>query len=364
LGTGSQAVKTGVQRGAVLRGRKSGVGGMLFSHFLRAVCVVVSVAATGQAAARELRISHQMPESDARHKAARVLAAELRKRAPGLAVKIHPNSALVPDPVKQYEALLDGTIEMTVYPMGYASAKFPELSVVTMPGVPSNAEAASLLKGSEFEAKLQRLCEEKGFRILTWWWLDGGMASRARPITGPDSIKGLTARSGGGNDYHVMFATAGASPLPMPFSQVRASLLSGKLGVAQNSFEALVSFRFHEVAKFVTVGGGYNTLTIFTPILISKAVWESLSDEERQALADAASVSDIYFEASQREAQEAAVEAFTKAGIKVQPLSFEEYAAWLQIAKDTAWKKYRAVSPRASELFDAMLKSFIDSGRR
>jgi TRAP-type C4-dicarboxylate transport system substrate-binding protein len=161
----------------------------------------------------------------------------------------------------------------------------------------------------------------------------------------------------------MMLAAAGASVLPMPFSEVRPALESGKLGIAQNSFEALVSFRFHEVAKYVTVGGGYSTLTIFTPVLVSKAAWESLSEEERQALDDAASVSNIYFEASQREAQETALETFVKAGIKVQPLTFEEYAAWLQIAKDTAWKKYRAVSPRASELFDAMLKSFINSGK-
>jgi TRAP-type C4-dicarboxylate transport system substrate-binding protein len=260
--------------------------------------------------------------------------------------------------------MIDGTIEMAVYPMGYASAKFPELSVVTMPGVPSNAETAGLLKGSEFETKLQELCEEKGFRILTWWWLDGGMASRARAITGPESIKGLTARSGGGNDYHTMFAAAGATIMPMPFSEVRTSFESGKLGVVQNSFEALVSFRFQEVAKFVTVGGGYSTLTIFTPILISKAVWQSLSEDEQQALDDAATVSNVYFEASQRETQEAAVETFTKAGVKVQPLSFEEYAAWLQIAKGSSWKKYRDTSPRAAELFDSLLRSFISSGPR
>lgn len=284
--------------------------------------------------------------------------------APDLSISIHPNSSLIADPVKQYEALIEGKIEMAVYPMGYASARFPELSVVTMPGVPSNAEAASLLKGSEFEARLQELCEEKGFRILTWWWLDGGMASRAKPITGPDSVKGLTARSGGGNDYHTMLAAAGASILPMPFSEVRPSLDSGKLQVVQNSFEALVSFRFQESAKFVTVGGGFGTLTIFTPILIAKTVWESLTDEERQALEGAASVANIYFEATQRETQEAAIEVFGKAGVKVQPLGFDDYAAWLEIAKDTSWKKYRAVSPRASELFDALLKSFIDSGKR
>jgi TRAP-type transport system periplasmic protein len=329
------------------------------SIFARAIAVAVWVAVmigVEDAPAHELRLSHQMPESDARHRASRVLAAELKKRAPDLVISIHPNSSLVADPVAQYEAMIEGQIEMTIYPMGYASARFPELSIVTMPGVPTNAEAASLLKGSEFEDKLQELCEEKGFRILTWWWLDGGMASRERAVTGPKTIRGLTARSGGGNDYHLMLAAAGASVMPMPFSEVRPSLESGKLAAVQNSFEALVSFRFQEVAKFVTVGGGYSTLTIFTPILISKAVWESLSEQERQAL-DAAAA-----EASQREAVEAAVEVFTKAGVKVQPLTFEEYAAWLQIAKDTAWKRYRDISPRASDLFDALLRAFISSG--
>ncbi|HSR80463.1 MAG TPA: hypothetical protein VLL28_06740 [Hyphomicrobiaceae bacterium] len=121
----------------------------------------------GFCAARELRLSHQMPESDARHRAARVLAAELKKRAPDLAITFHPNSALIGDPPQQCEAIIEGKIEMAVYPMGYASAKFPELSVVTMPGIPSSAEAASLLKGSQFETKLQELCEEKGFLIVT-----------------------------------------------------------------------------------------------------------------------------------------------------------------------------------------------------
>jgi TRAP-type C4-dicarboxylate transport system substrate-binding protein len=150
----------------------------------------------------------------------------------------------------------------------------------------------------------------------------------------------------------------------MPFNEVRPSLEGGKLGIVQNSFEALVSFRFQEVAKFVTVGGGYGTLTIFTPILISKAAWESLNEDEKQALEEAAAVSNIFFEASQREAHETAVEAFTKAGVKVEPLTFEDYASWLQIAKATVWKKYRSVSPRADELFDLMLKGFINSAKR
>jgi len=333
--------------------------------FLCVICaaLMVLLMAAGPADARELRLSHQLPESDARHRAARVLAAEVKKRAPDLSIKIFPNSSLKIPPPEQYEAMLEGKIEMTILPMGYASAKVAELSVVTLPGVPLNAEAASLLKGSEFEEKLQQFCEEKGFRILTWWWFDGGMASRAHAVTGPDTIKGLTARSGGGNDFNNMLSAAGAKIASMPLTEVRPSMEAGKLDVAQNSFELLVSLKFHEFAKFVTVGG-YSTLTVFMPVLISKSAWDGLSDGERQALEDAAAASNIFLEASQREAQEQAIEVFTKAGVKVQELSFEEYSAWLQVAKDGPWKSYRALSPRAADLFDSLLRSFINSGTR
>jgi TRAP-type C4-dicarboxylate transport system substrate-binding protein len=337
---------------------------MPFRNIALCVAVLCAVALlAGETSARELTLSHQLPESDARHRAAKVLAAELRKRVPDLVVRIHPNASLVSDPPKQYEAMRDGKIDMTIYPMGYASAKFPELSIVTLPGVPANAELAALLKGTEFEEQLQLLCEEKGFRILTWWWLDGGMASRARAVTGPETIKDLGARSGGGNDFNAMLKAAGARIVAMPLSEVRSAIETGKLDVAQSSFETFVSYRFYETAKYVTVGG-YSTLTVFTPVLISKTTWESLKGTEKQALEEAAAASDIYLEASQREAQEIAIETFTKAGVKVQPLTFEEYADWLVIAKDTSWKNYRAVSPRASDLLDSLLRGFTESSKR
>jgi TRAP-type transport system periplasmic protein len=338
---------------------------MMFGRALLYAAVLYStmLVLTERSSAVELRLSHQLPESDARHRAAKVLAAEVKKRVPDLVIRIHPNASLVSDPPKQYEAMQEGKIEMAIYPMGYASAKFPELSIVTLPGVPASAELAAVLKGTEFEEQLQRLCEEKGFRILTWWWLDGGMASRARAVTGPETIKDLGARSGGGNDFNAMLKAAGARIVAMPLSDVRSAIETGKLDVAQSSFETFVSYKFYETAKYVTVGG-YSTLTVFTPVLISKTVWDGLKGTERQALEEAANASDIYLEASQREAQEVAIETFAKAGVKVQPLSFEGYAAWLHIARDTSWKNYRAVSPRASELLDSLLRGFVESSKR
>ena len=48
----------------------------------------------------------------------------------------------------------------------------------------------------------------------------------------------------------------------------------------------------------------------------------------------------------------------------MQQLSFEQYAGWLEVAKESAWKRYQSISPAARDLFNAMLLSFINSERR
>ena len=187
------------------------------------------------------------------------------------------------------------------------------------------------------------------------------MASRASEVTGPASIKGLRARGGG--EFDTLLTAAGASALNMPSSDVGTEMAANRLDVVLSSFESFMSFRVTEQAKFATFGG-YGIWVAFSPVIISKSIWDGLGDYERQALKESAKASNIYFEATQREAQEVAAEPFTRAGAKVHELSFEEYAAWLHVARDSAWKRYQAVSPRAAELFAAMLQSFIDSGRR
>jgi TRAP-type transport system periplasmic protein len=332
--------------------------------FLRAFVAALALLAglTQANSSRELRLSHQWPETDARHKATRVLVAELRKRAPDLTIAIHPNLSLKLKPVEQFDALVEGKIDFAVVPIAYASRKIPEMSIGGLPGVPTNYEAAGLLKGSVFEEKLQQLCEENGFRVLTWWWVGGAFVSRERPIGAPEDVKGLPAR-GGDNAFDWMLGAAGAKVLTMPSSEIYPAMASGKLDIALSSLESFMSFRVPELTKFARFGG-YAVFTVMTPVLVSKSAWDSLTDDQRQALREAAAASDVYFEATQREAEETAIAAFTKAGAKVDPLTFEEYAAWLHLARGSSWKNYQAISPRAVELFTALLQSFIDSGKR
>lgn len=314
------------------------------------------------ATARELRLSHQFSETDARHRAARVLAAELRKHKPDLTLSLHPNSSLGVEPEKQLDALIEGKVDLAILPMGYAAAKYPELAIVSMPAIPASAENAALLRGSEFEDTFQAFCEEKGFRILAWWWFDGGTASRKRRVSSPGSIKGLAARSGGGEAFHTVLAAAGARIARMSADKMNESMQGDALEVHQGSYEALVNYKLYEVAQYATIGG-YSAYVTLVPILISKKTWDDLGPESQAELSRAADASTIFMEQTQREAEEMTASRFSASKAQVAPLGFEDYAAWAELAKNTAWQDYRKVSPKAAELMNAMLRSFINARR-
>ena len=87
------------------------------------------------ARASDLRISHQWaPGVDARDRAARVFVTEVAKRLPHVKISIHPRSSLGIAPAEQYDAMLDGRVEMAIFPLFYLSPRIPELSITLLPG--------------------------------------------------------------------------------------------------------------------------------------------------------------------------------------------------------------------------------------
>ena len=337
---------------------------MLRSSRLFLGMMLLGAAWLSQAAeAREFRISHQWSaDIDARDRAARVFVAEVQKRVPGLTFSIHPRSSLGIKPAEQFDALVDGRAELAIYPLFYGTKKVPEFSIGLLPGVPANTELALLLKGSEFEEKVQALAMENGVRILTWWWLGGGVASRTQEIGGPETVRDLTIRTGD-KAFDLMMQAAGGDTPSMPSTEIAKRMEAGELDSALTSFESFVSFRIYEHSKHATLGG-YGIWTSFQPLIMSKAAWDSLSPKEQQAFEEAAEISNAYFQDTQRDALKSAVDAFTKAGAEVRELTFDEYAAWLTTAKVSSWEEYQKISPVAADLFTSMLRSFIDSDVR
>ena len=330
---------------------------------LRLCLLFVMLLVGGPAAAqvRNFRLSHQFSaDIDARDRAARLFAQEVTKRVPNITFSVLANSALKIPPPEQLDALLDGRIELAVYPFFYGSKRIPEFSIGLLPGIPSDVPTANLLKGTDFHRRLQEMCEQHGVHILGWWWLAGGIVSRETDISGPATVKGLRAR-GGDAGFDLMLSAAEGNVVTLTSNEMAGRMRDGTLDVAMTSFESFVSFRVFESAKAATFGG-YGLWTSFQPLIMSKAAWDRLSETDQEAFTQAATVADTFFVTTQLEAEQAARDAFTKAGARVRTMEFADYADWLRIAQRSSWRQYRERSPEASNLLNAMMQSLIASG--
>jgi TRAP-type C4-dicarboxylate transport system substrate-binding protein len=331
------------------------------SSAIAAWILLSAVSGASVAQSHELRISHQFKaDIDARDKAARLFIAAVNKLAPHLKFSLYPDSSLKIKVIEQFDAMAAGELEMSVYPLVYASPKIPEFAITLFPFIPADLDMAMQLKGTPFHSKLQTIAESHGVRILTWWWLAGGLASREREIRAPDSVKGLRVRLPDPS-FDRMFTLAGAQIAQrMPSSDITNALRDGKLDAVMTSLESLAGFRIQDYSKSATIGG-IGIFMSFQPLMISQGVWDGLTVDEKYALEVAAEKSDQYFYGLQREAEQQTRDAFVQAGAKIHPLALDEYEAWLRIAKDTAWPEYRKLSPAADELFVALLTSIIHS---
>jgi len=96
---------------------------MRLLHAAVLLSLVVALTPT-TAGAQEIRISHQWAEqTDARDRAARVFVQEVEKRTHELSLRVYPSSSLNIKPSDLLVALQDGSVEMAVYPLVYASPK-------------------------------------------------------------------------------------------------------------------------------------------------------------------------------------------------------------------------------------------------
>jgi TRAP-type C4-dicarboxylate transport system substrate-binding protein len=224
------------------------------------------------------------------------------------------------------------------------------------PFVPTDLDMAARLKGTAFHRRLQQFAEEHGFHILTWWWMPGAIASQRVEISTPQTIKGLKVRIADGSMAQ-MFKSAGAQITPFsPAAEHPRRMKAGEIDVAVTSVESYLAFKMYDQARFATIGGLGNFMSL-QPLAISKSVWDALPIDERAAFEDAADVSDQYFEAEQRDILAKAQELFVKGGAKVRSLNVDEYEAWTRVAKDTVWPAFRKISPAADELFVTLLTS-------
>ena len=302
-----------------------------------------------------LKASHQWPggKGDVRDEMVQILAREAAAAEVGLTIRVYPGKSLF-KPKEQWGAMVKGQLDLSAFPLDYASGRHPQFSATLMPGLVGGHDRAARLNDSEFMADIKKIVEDAGVVVLADAWLAGGFASKKGCITSPETIKGQVTRAAG-PAFEQMLVGAGASISSMPSSEIYTAMQTGVLDAANTSSGSFVSYRIYEQVDCLTAPGDTALWMMYEPILMSKRTWDRLNPDQQAALLKAGKKAEDYFFGEASALDQKLVEIYKKAGVKVVEMSPEDYQAWLAIAKETSYKDFAEKVHGGGELIEKAL---------
>jgi TRAP-type C4-dicarboxylate transport system substrate-binding protein len=302
-----------------------------------------------------LKASHQFPggKGDVRDEMVQIIAREVAAANVGLEIKVFPGSSLV-KANEQWKAMQNGQIDITAFPLDYASGTHPQFGATLMPGLVKNHEHAARINGSPFMQDIKAIIEQAGVKVLADAWLAGAFGSKDKCIKKPEDAAGLKVRSAGAT-FAQMWAGAGASIVSIPSNEVYNALQQGVAQATDTSTGSFVSFRLYEQIKCLTAPGDNALWFMYEPVLISKRAWDKLNPAQQNAMMAAAKKSEAYFAAESKSLDDKMVEAFKKAKVEVVTMSAAEADAWRAVAQRTSYKAFADKVPGGKELIDKAL---------
>ena len=309
-----------------------------------------------------LKISHQFPggtatEGDFRDRLCQQFATLIRERSKGaMTADIYPGSSLMKTNA-QFSAMRKGALDMSLIPISYAGGDLPELNLGLMPGLVTGYEEGLGWKNKPIGQELGKFLAAKGVVIVTWIWQAGGAASRARPLVDVGDAKGMKIR-GGSREMDLVLQAAGAAVLSLPSNELYAAMQTGACDAALTSSTSLVSFRLEELAKHLTTGRAKSYWFMLEPLLMSKAVFDRLSNEERDIIMSVGAELEEFGRAAAVQDDVRVAKVYEAAGATVHDLDGDVIRKWQDLARETAWKDYANKNENCARL----IKLAVEAG--
>ena len=321
---------------------------------LAGAAAAVLLTATAQAQVT-LRASHQFPggKHDIRDDMVLMIAKEAQAANVGLKVQVYPGASLF-KPKEQWNAMVNGQLDMALFPLDYASGKVPAFSATLMPGLIRNQDRAKRINQSAFMKSIRAEIEKQGVMVLSDAWFAGGIAAKDKCILKPSDLKGLKVRSAGPT-FAAMWQSAGASIVSPPSNEIYNAFQTGVVSATDTSLGTFASMRLYEVTKCLTAGGNNALWFMYEPVLMSKKSFDKLNKKQQEAIVAAGKKAQAFYESKADEVNEAAIKAFRDHKDKVVSMSDADYAEWLAEAKKSSYATFAKRVPNGQKLIDEAL---------
>lgn len=177
-----------------------------------------------------------------------------------------------------------GTVDLAL-PSTVLSSYVPSFGLFEMPYLVKDREHMARIRDQIVIPTMVPQAEKAGYHIIGVW--ENGfrqITNSRRPIVKPEDLQGIKLRVPNGVWRVKMFKAYGANPTPLAFSEVFVALQTGAMDGQENPLAQIVSGRFQEVQKYLSMSGH-----VYTPsYVVAGASWKRLPPDVQKILSDTA----------------------------------------------------------------------------
>lgn len=271
------------------------------------------------APARTMRIGIGLSAEHPQGQAAQFFARRIAERTKGQwRVTVHAGGSIGND-VTMTGDLQSGKLEFSAPDTSTLSRFTPGFSLINLPfEFTSELDAARTLDGRFGDALLSTL-DAQGLVGLGYW--ENGfrhVTNSKRPLRAAADFRDLRVRVMQNPVFIDAFQGLGATTVPLPFPELFAALRAQGVDAQENPPITILAERFYEVQRYMTLTGHSYSAWV---LLMSKKVWDSLSDSERQMLREVALETRTFQRELIRAESKNAIETLKRKGMEVTELS-------------------------------------------
>jgi len=252
---------------------------------------------------------------------------------------------------QQLSAVQGGVQDITMPSATVMGSAIKEFTLIDMPFSFTKAEQVDALVDGPFGQTLMAKLADKGLIGLAFWETGfRNFTNSRKPIVNVEDLKGLKLRVIPNPMFMESFAALGTNPVPMAFPELYGALESKAMDAQENPFSVVLTSKFYEVQKYLSVT---NHVYTANPVVISKKSWDKLSPEQQKMLREAAIEAGAYQRKLSREASATARKELVAVGMLINDVPAETLAKMRELTKPVAQKLEATYDPAIVKLYRA-----------
>jgi TRAP-type transport system periplasmic protein len=316
---------------------------------VKACALLAGLLVAGAALAQvEIKFGHVGEPGQLFSKSADEFARRANEKLKGKARIVVFGSSQIGGDKELLQKLKLGTVDLAL-PSTVMSSESDLFGIFEMPYLVKDRKHMMAIEKEIVWPKLAPEAEKKGLKILAVW--ENGyrhITNNKRPIRLPADLQGIKLRVPEGKWRVKMFQAYGANPSPMKFSEVFTALQTGVMDGQENPFSQIVSAKFQEVQKYLSITGH-----VYTPAYLTTGSkkWGTLPADVRKLIEDTAKETQKFvYETAEKEEGDLLAK-IKAAGVQVNEADKAAFVA----ASKNIYQEYSKEVPGSQELIDKAL---------